>query len=85
MPGFYHVYAAALGSTPTDVQFEITFPKRGVVTKTAKPKPTKKATQKTTQKTTASAKPSAQATPTTKPTKKGGGSVCGGDNAAGTC
>ncbi len=38
MPGFYHVYAAALGSTPADLQFEVTFPKRGVVTKTAKPK-----------------------------------------------
>ena len=24
LPGFYHVYAAALGSTPTDVQFEVT-------------------------------------------------------------
>ncbi len=43
MPGFYHVFAAALGSTPTDVQFEITYPKRGIVTKTAKPKPSRKA------------------------------------------
>ncbi len=39
-PGFYHVYAAALGSTPTDVQFEVTrAADRPVVTKTAKPKP----------------------------------------------
>ena len=39
LPGFYHVFAAALGSTPTDVQFEVTLPDRPVVTRTAKPKP----------------------------------------------
>jgi hypothetical protein len=81
LPGFYHVYAAALGSTPTDVQFEVTVPNRRLVTKTAKPKPTKKASP------AATAKATPRATPTAKPTpsKKGGGSVCGGDNAAGTC
>ena len=49
MPGFYDVFAAALGSTPTDVQFEITYPKRGIVTKTAKPKPSREASPKATQ------------------------------------
>ncbi len=39
LPGFYHVFAAALGSTPSDVQFEVTLPDRRVVTRTAKPKP----------------------------------------------
>lgn len=39
LPGFYHVFAAAMGSTPTDVQFEVTLPDRPVVTRTVKPKP----------------------------------------------
>lgn len=38
MPGWYHVTAAAQGSTPTDVQFEVTLPDHPVVTKTIKPK-----------------------------------------------
>lgn len=42
-PGFYHVVAAALGSEPTDVQFELQTPPRPVVTKTIQPKPKKKA------------------------------------------
>jgi hypothetical protein len=76
MPGFYHVYAAALGSTPADLQFEVTFPKRGVVTKTAKPKkptptpsagatPTKKAvvTQVPKKTPTKAPKPSPSASP----------------------
>ena len=33
LPGFYHVYAAALGSTPTDVQFEVTRAAAKVVTR----------------------------------------------------
>ena len=37
LPGFYHVFAAALGSTPTDVQFEVTAAPTAVVTRTAKP------------------------------------------------
>ena len=40
LPGFYHVYAAVLGSSPTDVQFEVTLPTRPVITQTATPKPT---------------------------------------------
>jgi hypothetical protein len=85
LPGFYHVYAAALGSTPTDVQFEVTIPNRPVVTRTAKPKATATATAKPT--TTATAKVTAKGTPTARPTKKSGGkgTTCGGDNAAGTC
>ncbi len=85
LPGFYHLYAAALGSTPTDVQFEVTIPNRRLVTRTAKAKPTAKATATPTAKPTARA--TAKPTPTAKPTKKTGGkgTTCGGDNAAGTC
>ena len=50
--GFYHVTAAALGSEPGDVQFELQNPPRAVITKTAKPKPTK-----TKKKQSQSAKP----------------------------
>jgi hypothetical protein len=39
LPGFYHVFAAALGSTPTDVQFEITQAAPMLVTQTASPRP----------------------------------------------
>ncbi len=39
LPGFYHVYAAALGSAPTDVQFEVTQPPTLYVTQTPKPRP----------------------------------------------
>lgn len=38
-PGFYHVKAAALGSEPTDVQFELQTPPRPVITRTVTPKP----------------------------------------------
>jgi hypothetical protein len=75
--GFYHVYAAALGSTPTDVQFEVTHAPTHVVTKTAKPKPT--AT------TSPSSKASPNGKPTSSPTVKGKQSKCGGDNAASSC
>jgi hypothetical protein len=71
LKGFYHVYAAALGSAPTDVQFEVTRAPTSVVTKTAKPKPSR------------SAKPSAKSSPSA--TVSGKGSKCGGDNAAGSC
>lgn len=75
--GFYHAFAAVLGSTPTDVQFEVTRAPTDFVTKTAKPKPHE------------SSSPDAQATskPTSKPTSKvkGKESKCGGDNAAGSC
>lgn len=38
-PGFYHAHAAAIGSEPTDVQFELQTPPRPVITKTITPKP----------------------------------------------
>jgi hypothetical protein len=38
MPGWYHVTAAALGGEPSDLQFELTTPAAGTVTKTATPK-----------------------------------------------
>lgn len=37
--GSYRVYAAAIGSRPSDVDFEVTKPERVVTTKTMKPKP----------------------------------------------
>jgi hypothetical protein len=71
--GFYHVFAAAFGSTPTDVQFEIVRAPTAVVTRTIKPKPTP----------SASSRPS----PTTSPseTVRGKQSKCGGDNSATSC
>ncbi len=77
--GFYHVFAAALGSTPTDVQFEVTRGPTKTVTETAKPKPSKSASP--------AVKPHRAATPTGKPTAtvSGKGTKCGGDNAADSC
>jgi hypothetical protein len=79
LPGYYHVLAAVIGSTPTDTQFQLTVAPRAVITKTAKPKPH--------QKPTASSTPSksASSTPSKGTGAKGKGSSCGGDNAAGTC
>lgn len=37
MPGWYHVTASALGGEPADVQFELTTPVAGTITKTATP------------------------------------------------
>lgn len=37
-PGWYHVTAAALGGEPSDVQFELTTPVAGTITKTVTPK-----------------------------------------------
>jgi hypothetical protein len=75
LPGFYHVFAAAMGSTPTDVQFEVTRGGPNVVTKTPKPRPS------------ASASPSARASDrqSPKPSPSGKGSRCGGDNSATSC
>jgi hypothetical protein len=70
LPGFYHLFAAVMGSAATDVQFEVTLPDRPVVTRTAKPKPQPTPTP---------------ATPAPSGTTKGKQSKCGGDNAAGTC
>lgn len=81
LTGFYHVYAAALGSTGTDVQFEVTHAPTLRVTETPKPRPSTSAGAK------ARARASAKATPSAEPTSKAPGkeSKCGGDNAAGSC
>ncbi|HEX7738216.1 MAG TPA: hypothetical protein VF426_01060 [Marmoricola sp.] len=72
LPGYYHVLAAVMGSTPTDAQFKMTVAPRAVITKTAHPKPKKKAH-----------KPSAHASGGSGTSGKG--SKCGGDNAANSC
>jgi hypothetical protein len=38
LPGYYHLTAAVIGSTPGDEQFRLTSPPRPIVTKTAQPK-----------------------------------------------
>ncbi|MCW2847999.1 MAG: hypothetical protein JWR90_1973 [Marmoricola sp.] len=83
LPGFYHVYAAALGSTPTDVQFEVTRAAAKVVTRAPKPHPSASASASVAPSANASKKPVASAKPTSKVSGKQ--SKCGGDNAAGTC
>ncbi len=87
-PGFYHVYAAAMGSTPTDLQFEITRAPTKTITKTARPKPSQSPSQAPGQAPTSSADrpsstPKAKASPDAAVSGKG--SKCGGDNAAGSC
>jgi hypothetical protein len=79
MTGFYHVFAAATGSTGNDVQFEVTHAPTLRVTKTPKPRPSASAK--------ARAKASASARPSKKPTSRVSGkeSKCGGDNAASSC
>ena len=77
LPGYYHVLAAVIGSTPADTQFQLTVAPRAVITKTAKPKPGKKSTAPATPSKSPSSTPSKGA--------DGKGSSCGGDNAAGTC
>jgi hypothetical protein len=71
LPGFYHVFAAALGSTPNDVQFEVTRAPTRVVTRTPKPRPSGSVspaagTPSAPVSHASSAKPSAK--PTAKPT-----------------
>ena len=73
--GFYHVFAAALGSTPTDVQFQIVRAPTAVVTKTLRPKPS--------QSPTPGARPSSS--PSASTTVSGKQSKCGGDNSASSC
>jgi hypothetical protein len=48
MPGWYHAVTAAIGSEPSDTQFELTLPDRPVVirTATAEPHPQEKAQEK---------------------------------------
>ena len=85
LPGFYHVYAAAYGSTPADVQFEVTQSPTRVVTRT--PRPHAKASAGATPQpsaTTTKAAPK-QPTPSASTAADGKQSACGGDNAAGSC
>ena len=79
LAGFYHVYAAALGSTPTDAQFEITRAPVQVVTKTAKPKPSESPSA------SPSPRPSRKAKPSSSEGVSGKQSKCGGDNSASSC
>ena len=58
LAGFYHVFAAALGSTPTDVQFEVTKAPTQVVTRTAKPKPSPSSSPTTRSRPSGKSKPS---------------------------
>lgn len=71
LPGFYHVYAAALGSSPMDVQFEVTRAPVARKTRTVKPKP--------------SQSPSPSARASRSATVSGNESRCGGDNTASSC
>ncbi len=68
MPGWYHVTAAAQGSTPTDVQFEVTLPDHPVVTKTIKPKTKKNRSASSGSDTSAPAEP--QSSPSAGPSAK---------------
>jgi len=64
LPGFYHVYAAALGSTPNDVQFEVTRAAPLYVTQTPKPRPSASASAGARQpSTTTSDRPAASPNP----------------------
>ncbi len=80
--GYYHAFAAVLGSTPTDTQFEVTRAPTDFVTKTAKPKPSQ-SPEPVAEPAPATTKPKAKSTPSA--TVSGKGSKCGGDNAAGSC
>ncbi len=77
LPGFYHVYAAALGSTPTDVQFEVTKAAPRIVTQTPSPRASASASAGT-------RRPSSTTTPPST-TVSGKQSKCGGDNSASSC
>jgi len=48
LPGYYHVTAAAIGSEPSEAQFQLAGPPRPVVTRTAKPKTAKAKTKQST-------------------------------------
>jgi hypothetical protein len=80
-PGFYHVYAAAYGSTPTDVQFEVTRAPTRTVTRTAKPSASPSASAKP--QVRPQGKP--RVTPSPSATVAGKGTKCGGDNSASSC
>jgi hypothetical protein len=83
LPGFYHLYAAALGSAPTDVQFEVTQAPTRTLTKTAKPKPSVSTSPNGKSAPAAKSKPAAKSSKNA--TVSGKGSKCGGDNTASSC
>lgn len=64
LPGFYHLHAAVLGSTPNDVPFEITVAPARIRTATPRPRPS------ASQDATASTTPSPEAEPSTTPTRR---------------
>ncbi|ROR89466.1 hypothetical protein [Nocardioides aurantiacus] len=64
LPGFYEVYAAAAGSSPTDVPFEVTRPSVRYVTETPSPTATPSATSSGTAKPRRTPSPSPSASPT---------------------
>lgn len=72
MTGFYHVYSAAMGSTGTDVQFEVTHAPTRRLTKTPKPHPSTSAKVRAQAKAAARAKATEQARkkPSQKPSEK---------------
>ena len=84
LPGFYHVYAAAYGSTPADVQFEVTQSPTRVVTRTPSPHP-KASGSATPHATPTITEPAPKPTPSESSAANGKQSKCGGDNAAGSC
>ena len=59
-PGYYHVLAAALGGTPTDVQFELDYPTRPTITVTVQPtnQPTDEPTKRSSSHPTGASEPS---------------------------
>ncbi len=65
LPGFYHVHAAAYGSTPSDLQFEVTAAEPELVTRTAKPR-----SEKSTAPGPASGSSGSSGKPATKPSGK---------------
>ncbi|KQT93614.1 hypothetical protein ASG49_01005 [Marmoricola sp. Leaf446] len=65
LPGFYEVYAAAAGSSPTDVPFEVTRPAVRYVTET--PSPTATPTEKASG--TAEPRPTPSPSPSASPTR----------------
>ena len=77
LPGFYHVYAAALGSTPTDVQFEVTRAAPGSSPRHRRRRAGASASADARQPSSKTASPST--------TVSGKQSKCGGDNSASSC
>lgn len=67
LPGFYHAHAAAFGSTPSEVQFEVTRPDALVVTKTPEPRPKSAGEPRSRKGASAATEPRPGAEPSAKP------------------